>query len=112
MVKVSLRQQVKAWKYFLANGCVGMESSTYLADHVLHVFSVLQSCGLISSMVMRSLFSSKFNIEILGNKRAGEELAMKFQSVLFTSSLYLCVCVFDCLRLLLVYAFVNLFLWA
>jgi hypothetical protein len=89
-----------------------MGSSTYLADHVLHVFSVLQSCGLISSMVMRSLFSSKFNIEILGNKRAGEELAMKFQSVLFTSSLYLCVCVFDCLRLLLVYAFVNLFLWA
>lgn len=70
-----------------------MESSSYLADHVLHIFSVLQGCGLIPSVVVGSLFSGKLNIEILGNKRAEEELEMKLQSVLFLESLYLGLCV-------------------
>lgn len=68
-------------------------SPSYLADHVLHIFSVLQGCGLISSVVVGSLFSGKLNIEILDNKRAEEELEMKLQSVLFLESLYLGLCV-------------------
>ena len=59
-------------KYFLANGYAGVESPSYLADQVLHVFGMLQGCGLVSSMVMGSLFSGQLNIEILGNK-SGEE---------------------------------------
>ena len=42
--------------------CLGAKFPTYLADHVLHVFSMLQGCGLVSSMMVGSLFGGKFNI--------------------------------------------------
>ena len=49
--------------------CLGAEFPTYLTDHVLHVFSMLQGCGLVSSMMMWSLFGGKFNIQILNDNR-------------------------------------------
>lgn len=64
---------------------------SYLTDHVLHIFSVLQSCGLVSSMVMGSLFSGKLNIEILGNKRAGKGQRCSFICPLNFESLFMCV---------------------
>ena len=39
------------------------------------------------------LLRGKLDIEILCNKRAGEELEMKLQAVLFILSLCLCMCV-------------------
>lgn len=40
---------------------------TYLTDQVLYVFSVLQGFGLVSSVMMGSLFGGKFNIQILND---------------------------------------------
>lgn len=83
----------KALEVFLSKRARCVESPSYLADQVLHVFSVLQGCGLVSSMVMGPLFSGQLNIEILGNKRAGRSQRHNFTCPLNFESLFLCVCV-------------------
>lgn len=83
----------KALEVFLSKRARCVESPSYLADQVLHVFSVLQGCGLVSSMVMGPLFSGQLNIEILGNKRAGRSQRHNFTCPLNFESLFLSVCV-------------------
>lgn len=56
---------------FSLTQCLGAKFPTYLADHVLHVSSVLQGCGLVSGVMMGPLFGGKFDIQILNNHRIG-----------------------------------------